>query len=168
MSSPGSPAEHAGLKAGDVIIKVGDREVADPASLRNLAAGLDVGAQVPVTYYREGKPQTATVTIDELPPAPEVLSSLGFRVRPHPAGPDGVARVHRDRSGRRRQPSLPGRPPPWACGSSPSARSGRHVAQFEAAVRKINISRGLPLIVQTTDGRVTPVLVGGDRDTKQP
>ena len=33
---PGSPAEQAGLKADDVIVKLADREVADPAGLRNL------------------------------------------------------------------------------------------------------------------------------------
>ncbi len=77
---PGSPADRAGLKAGDVIVKLADRDVADRAGLRNLAASLSAGTQVPVTFYREGKPQTSKVTVDELPPAPEVLA-LGLRVR---------------------------------------------------------------------------------------
>ena len=64
-----------------MIVKLAEHEVADPGGLRNLAAGLDVGVQVPLTYYREGKSHTVKVTIDELPPAPEVLTSLGFRVR---------------------------------------------------------------------------------------
>jgi serine protease Do len=165
---PGSPAEHAGLKLGDVIIKLADHEVADPASLRNLTAGLDVGAQVPVTYYRAGQPHTVNVTIDELPPAPEVLSSLGFQVRPRPAGPDGeAASVEIDQ--------VVAGSPAFQAGLRPRMRIvaiGQEaiatVDQFEAAVRKINPSRGLPLLVQTTDGRVAPVLVGGDRDAKQP
>ena len=165
---PGSPAEHAGLKSGDVIIKVGDREVANPASLRNLTAGLDVGAQVPVTYYRAGKTQTATVTIDELPPAPEVLSSLGFNVRPHPAGPDGVAAsIEIDQvvaGGPAFQVGLRPRMRILAVGKESVAT----IPQFEIAVRKINPRLGLPLLVQTTDGRVIPVLVGGDRVNKQP
>src|SRR5262249_37728257 len=45
---PGGPAEAVGLKPGDVIVKLAEREIADPGSLRNLAAGLDVGARVPL------------------------------------------------------------------------------------------------------------------------
>ncbi|MGP0068852.1 MAG: trypsin-like peptidase domain-containing protein [Isosphaeraceae bacterium] len=165
---PGSPAEHAGLKSGDVIIKVADRDVADPSSLRNLTAGLDVGAQVPVIYYRAGKPHTVSVTIDELPPAPEVLSSLGFTVRDHPAGPEGGApgiEIDRVVTGS----------PAFQAGLRPRMRilavgqeSVATVAQFETAVRNINAARGLPLVVQSNDGRVGPILVGGDRDIKQP
>jgi hypothetical protein len=40
--------------------------------------------------------------------------------------------------------------------------------QFEAATRKLDLSRGLPLQVQTTDGRVGMVLVGGPRGPEQP
>ena len=42
---PGSPAERAGLKAGDVIVKLADRDMVDRAGLRNLAAGLAAGTQ---------------------------------------------------------------------------------------------------------------------------
>jgi serine protease Do len=165
---PDSPASHAGLQPGDVIIKVADHEVADPASLRNLTAGLDVGAQVPVTYYRAGKPQTVSVTIDELPPAPEVLSALGFNVRPRPDVPEGeAASIEIDR--------VVTGSPAFLVGLRPRMRilavgqeSVATITQFETAVRKINPNRGLPLLVQSTDGRVGPVLVGGDRDLKQP
>ncbi len=47
-----------------------------------------MGAEVPLTFYRDGKSKSVTVTIEELPPAPEVLTSLGFRVQARPA-PDG-------------------------------------------------------------------------------
>ena len=40
---PGSPAERAGLKPNDVIVKLAGHDVADPGGLRNLTAGLDVG-----------------------------------------------------------------------------------------------------------------------------
>ncbi len=165
---PGSPAANAGLKTGDVIVKVGEHDVADPASLRNLTAGLDVGAQVPVTYYRGGKPQTVSVTIDELPPAPEVLSSLGFTVRPRAGGPEGdPASIEIDRvvtGSPAFQVGLRPRMRILAVGQEPVAT----ITQFETAVRKIKPGRGLPLAVQTTDGRVSPVLVGGNNDIKQP
>ena len=52
---PGSPAAQVGLKPNDVIVKIADHDVADPAALRILTAGLDAGAQVPMTFYRDGK-----------------------------------------------------------------------------------------------------------------
>ena len=78
---PGSPAERAGLKPSDVVVKLAGHEVADPAGLKNLTAGLDVGSDVVVDYYRDGKPMKVHVQIVELPPVPEVLSIYGFGVR---------------------------------------------------------------------------------------
>jgi serine protease Do len=164
---PDSPAERAGLKAGDVIVRLADRDVADRAGLRNLAASLAAGTQVPVTFYREGKPQTSTLTIDELPVAPEVLA-LGFRVRSRAANPDGKgAGVEIDQvvSG---SPAFQAELRP---GMRILAVGDRQVAtldQFEAAVQRIDVDQGLPLVVQTVDGRVGNVLVGGDQAPKQP
>ena len=45
---PGSPAERAGLKPNDVVVKLAGHEVADPGGLKNLTAGLDVGSEVAV------------------------------------------------------------------------------------------------------------------------
>ncbi len=164
---PGSPADRAGLKSGDVIVKLGDREIPDPAALRNVTAGMDVGSRVPVTFYRGGESHSIPVTIDELPPAPEVLSSLGFRVRPVPGDPENAASLEIDQ----------------IIAGSPAARAGLRVGmrilavgqqpvatpeQFEAATRKLDLNRGLPLQVQAPDGRVGMVLVGGPRGLEQP
>jgi serine protease Do len=67
---PGSPAERAGMQVGDVIVKIGDRDVADPLSLRNVTAALEIDKKTPVSFYREGKLQTVEVTIGELPDLP--------------------------------------------------------------------------------------------------
>jgi serine protease Do len=165
---PGSPAERVGLKPGDVIVKLAQHEVVDRASLRNLTAGLDVGSRVPLTYYREGKPQTVTVTIDELPPAPEVLASLGVHVRPRAADPDGsgtIIEIDQVVTGS----------PAFQAGLRPGMRivavgqeAVATVAQFEVAVRKIDLRQGLPLVVQSNDGRIGTVLVGGGREAQQP
>src|SRR5262249_51570792 len=40
---PGSPAQTAGLQANDVIVKLGDHDIRDPAGLRNETAGSPVG-----------------------------------------------------------------------------------------------------------------------------
>jgi serine protease Do len=165
---PGGPAERAGLKMGDVIVKLADREVDDPAALRNLTASLGVGSHVPVTIYRDGKSQTTTVTIDELPPAPEVLALLGFHVRPRPASPEGgEAAVEIDQVVNGGPASQAGLRPGMrivAIGQEPVATVG----QFEVAARKFDPRRGLPLIVQAPDGRGGRVVVGGGRDSGQP
>ncbi len=44
---PGGPADTAGLKSGDVIVRLADHDVADPNALRNLTASLDVARRFP-------------------------------------------------------------------------------------------------------------------------
>jgi serine protease Do len=157
---PGGPAEMAGLKAGDVIVKLAEHDVADADALRNLAAGLDVGARVPLTYYREGKPQTIQVTIDELPPAPEVLTSLGFRVHPLGAADKGGSAVEVDQ--------VVAGSAAFQAGLRPGMRilavgdvTVKTIPDFEVAIRKLDSSRGLTLVVQSADGRIGQRQLGG-------
>jgi serine protease Do len=164
---PGSPADRAGLKFGDVIVKLANQEVADPAGLRNLTASLDVGAEVPLTLYRDGKTKSVTVTIEELPPAPEVLTSLGFRVqtRPAPDGAETVVEINQVVNG-----SIA-----FQAGLRPGMRILKvseepvnSLAQFEVAVRKHAVGQGLPLLIQTPDGRAHPIYLGTNMGAKQP
>ena len=76
---PGSPAERAGLKANDVVVKLAGHEIADPSGLKNVTSALDVGSEVAVKFYRDGEAKTVQVKIVEIPPAPEVLSILRVR-----------------------------------------------------------------------------------------
>lgn len=64
----GTPAEKAGLKAGDVIVKVGERKVDEP---RDITAALRDASKktIPVAVVRDKKEMTVQVTLDE-PPAP--------------------------------------------------------------------------------------------------
>jgi len=57
----GSPADKAGLKAGDIITGFNDHEVVSVPNFRLNVAGSDVGKSYPVTFYREGKEQHATL-----------------------------------------------------------------------------------------------------------
>jgi serine protease Do len=66
----GSPAEAAGLKAGDVILRFNDREVPDRVFFRSRVAELDINAKVELTILRDGKEQTLTAVISEAPPNP--------------------------------------------------------------------------------------------------
>lgn len=61
------PAAKAGLKQGDIITKIKGEDIKNVTQLRNMIASFSPGSSVEVTYYREGKTQTATVKIGELP-----------------------------------------------------------------------------------------------------
>ena len=59
----GSAADKAGLKAGDVITKLGSTDVTDGDSLASAVRAYKAGQQVQVTYTRAGASHTVTVTL---------------------------------------------------------------------------------------------------------
>jgi len=59
----GSPADHAGLKVGDVIVRYDGRDVDDVRHLRNLVASTTPGTKAKIEIIRDGKPETLTATI---------------------------------------------------------------------------------------------------------
>jgi membrane-associated protease RseP (regulator of RpoE activity) len=76
---PGSPAEKAGLKVGDIVTAVDGKPVASSFSLRDHVRKLDDGALVPIEVRRNGKVQTVSARI-ELRDRPEVdLGPLFFK-----------------------------------------------------------------------------------------
>jgi len=64
-----TPAEKAGLRAGDVIVKVDDRRVSEPRDITStLRAARDASKKtLPVVVVREKKEVTLPVTLDEQP-----------------------------------------------------------------------------------------------------
>jgi S1-C subfamily serine protease len=62
----GGPADKAGLRAGDVITKVGDAPVTTVQSLTEALADDKPGQQVQVAYVRDGSRKTAQVTLGSL------------------------------------------------------------------------------------------------------
>ncbi|MFD8676137.1 S1C family serine protease [Streptomyces seoulensis] len=61
----GGPAAKAGLKAGDVITRVGTSPVGTTTELAEALAGRKPGDKVEVTYQRSGSRHTAEVTLGE-------------------------------------------------------------------------------------------------------
>src|SRR5437868_5580149 len=59
--APGSPAAAAGLKAGDLILKVDDKAVTTRSALRDLLAQKSPGDTVTLAYRRDGKVQDVKV-----------------------------------------------------------------------------------------------------------
>ena len=63
----GTPAKHAGLKAGDVVTALGGRPVSTGDELASAIAAHKPGDTVSVTYTRDGKSHTVTVTLATRP-----------------------------------------------------------------------------------------------------
>ncbi|MCU1592543.1 MAG: hypothetical protein JWP11_3799, partial [Frankiales bacterium] len=61
--TPGGPADKAGLQAGDLITKIGDRVVTDADSLIVAVRANKPGTTVTVAYERGGQSRTASVTL---------------------------------------------------------------------------------------------------------
>lgn len=66
--NPGSPAERAGLTAGDVLVRVNGVEVQSVAGMLALVARLAPRSQVELEVKRRGDPLTVTAVLDERPP----------------------------------------------------------------------------------------------------
>jgi len=71
-----SPAEKAGLKAGDIIISFNDQPVATSGELPPLVGRVRPGNDSTVTVIRDGNEQELTVTIEELPENPTRQAAL--------------------------------------------------------------------------------------------
>jgi len=59
----GSPADKAGFKKGDIIVKLADEEVGNLAEFRYELYTHKVGDKLKVEYYRSGKLKTTTITL---------------------------------------------------------------------------------------------------------
>jgi serine protease Do len=88
-----SPAEKAGVKAGDLITEVNGAEVKDARDLAKKIADIPPGADATLTLNRAGQTKTLTVKIGELPDKPAQradaapssktgMGELGIRVAP--------------------------------------------------------------------------------------
>lgn len=62
-----SPADHAGIKQGDVITKYQGVSIEDAVALQRLVTRTPVGSHVPVTVIRDGREREVTVTVNEQP-----------------------------------------------------------------------------------------------------
>lgn len=88
---PQSPAEAAGLRVGDVILKVDEWEVSDAPSLRYRIATGKVGKVAKLDIWRDNAPQTLMVPLKAAPENPP--RQLTLLKGPHPLNGVTVANL---------------------------------------------------------------------------
>ena len=80
----GGPAEAAGIKGGDVVLKFNGQDVREMRTLPRIVAETQVGKAVPVVLWRGGKEVTVQAAVGELPDDVQQASAGGA---PVPAKP---------------------------------------------------------------------------------
>jgi len=75
-----SPAEKAGLKAGDVVIQYNGTKVEGLEQLSRLVRETPVGREVKLDIIRNGATQTVTAKIGQHPPVPGFPDGFGLRL----------------------------------------------------------------------------------------
>jgi serine protease Do len=109
-----SPAVKAGLKAGDVIVKVDGKVIDDARSLTRLIGGMAPDSKADLTILRDGREQAVHVTLGSMPDEPkqqlaetgrqgDSMGKLGLSVAPAASfagkGASGLVVVEVDPSG---------------------------------------------------------------------
>ena len=93
MVEEGAPGEKAGIKAGDVILKVDGQEIETSSQVPGLIAGKKPGSEVPIEVWRDGgakrsrcarsrSARTASALRQPADSSSDEASRLGLAVRP--------------------------------------------------------------------------------------
>ncbi len=83
------PAALGGIRSGDVILRFNNTEVREMRNLPRIVADTRVGSQVPVVVWRDGREETVTITVAELPAEQAQAQAGPNRNQPRP----GAAQV---------------------------------------------------------------------------
>ena len=65
--APGSPADKAGLERGDIIVAMDGKPLTDSGKLQEFIRQAKVGAELTLTFVRDGKRTTKSLTLAEMP-----------------------------------------------------------------------------------------------------
>jgi serine protease Do len=72
---PGEAADKAGLKEGDIVLKVNGQDVTPDNTLSYIVANIKPGTNIPLEILREGKPMRLNATVGTRPPEEKLAQS---------------------------------------------------------------------------------------------
>jgi serine protease DegQ len=64
----GGPADRGGLQPGDIVVRLGEREIDDPSDLVRATLEMESGQKVPIVVQRNGRRETKEVELGRRPP----------------------------------------------------------------------------------------------------
>ena len=164
---PGSPAEKAGFRTGDVVTQFDRKSVASGRDLSRTVAAMTPGSQASATVVRDGKPQELTVVIgqrsDEQATAPAALGGadggrrLGLALSPIPEAARGQLGLEPGSSGVLIQRVEP---------NSPAAQAGLRQGDVIVAANNQLVTAPADVAKAWTDaqGQKKPVLLRVKRE----
>ena len=80
---PDSPADQAGVQPGDVLLKFDGNDIPTVRDLPRMVAGAEVGSEIEIHLWRDGRMETVRVKLGELEAAEAALASAeGAEVEP--------------------------------------------------------------------------------------
>ena len=74
---PNLPAAAAGVRPGDIVLKVNGEAVTPDRTLSGIVADLAPGTRIPIDVLRQGKPMTLTATVAKRPTQEEMTKQFG-------------------------------------------------------------------------------------------
>lgn len=155
-----APAERAGLRAGDAVVRFGGKPVQTHVELLALAADTAPGTAVTVEFFRDGAPLRTTVGVaaaEEGRPRPADLGGtdrLGFRLavlseaQRRRWGLEGGLLVQRAEGAARRAGIVPG-----DVILSVNGHAARTAEAFRAAIEKVRAGEAVALLVDRGGSR---------------
>jgi uncharacterized protein YndB with AHSA1/START domain len=74
----GKGAERAGLRVGDVLVALGDREIVSFQDVGTALQGHQAGDRIPATFYRDGERRTLTIELTprDMPAVPDTVEAV--------------------------------------------------------------------------------------------
>lgn len=150
---PGSPAEAAGLRRGDIILKIQDRAVANAGSVLATVGVATPGTPLAVVYQRGGREATTTLTVatsrsEAVVAGADVVLAHGATVRDASAGGGVVVSAV--------EPGSPASAAGLTAGDVITAVSGAATGDRRAFVAALRARRGeVALTVTRGDARET-------------
>jgi serine protease Do len=161
LVEPGGPADKAGIKVGDIILKFNGTAIERSADLPRLVGGTAIGSRAVVTVWRKGAQQDVPVSIAALEdekPAPKAAAK-----KPKPDGTPNALGLHVSDLSEAQRKDLKGDAVVVDASEGAAARAGvrpgdlilqinnaevKDAKQFNAMVAKLDPKKSVALLVR--------------------